>query len=249
MKKLTSVLALVLAMMMLASCGGAQPAQEAKTENPEAEIRTTISGFMDAVFDVDTEKAKTYTSDESVVDEINSSLNIDDNLDKALSSFESTAGGMFPTDKLRTYLTSIFKKIFKTVTYDITNIEINGDTATASLTINVPDMDNLDMSSIDMESIMAQALGFDISDPQSVVTEFISRTGLSMEDLTAKYSTDQSALISDLFDAFSDEFEKMFEMAGDEGAKLAANAAKKEFNSTVTLEKGSDNTWKITKVD
>ena len=250
MKKMTSIIALLLAMLMLASCGGTQSAQEtAVVDNSENEIRTTVSAFLDAVFDLDEAKAKTYTADESIVNEINSELHLTSALDTAMAGLDGPAGEIFPEEKMRGYLETVIRKIFKTVTYDVTDVEINGNTAVASVTMKVPDIDSNDMSSIDFEGLMKDSLGFDITDSATLIQEFLDRKGMTLTDVATKYASDQSALVSDLLDAFSPEFDRMFEVAGDEAAKIAASGKKEEFNGKITLEKGSDNTWKITKID
>ena len=245
MKKLTSVAAFLLAMMMLVSCGGtATPNATSKTA-PGDEVRTTITSFMDSILSFDIDKAKSYTSYEEIVTELENRLNIDN----FMSAFEEAAGSVIPIDKIKDSLSAFTKKLFQSVKYDISSVSVNGNTATADVTLTVPNFDAIDMDSagVDLQSLMVEAFGFDItSDITTFMQKYAEKKGISMDELMTKFgSDDQSDLMSDLFDTFSEEFNKFFDLMGDAIVKAVETAGTTDTTSKLKIE-NTDGSWKIT---
>ena len=243
MKKMTSIAALLIALVMLASC----TAPSVPQSNPEDEVKTAVSNFMSAVLSFDLDKAKTYASDDGTVKELEEKLNID----KITSTMEDSAGGFLPECKATEYITDFAKKLLSTVKYEVKDVKINGDTADATVAITYPDFESIDTSSSDVniEGLMAEAFGFDPTDVTTFMAKFAEKKGVSADELLTLFASgDQDALMNDLFEAFEPEFKKMFDLMGDKIVELTANKAKTD-ESTVKLKKDSNNDWKISDMD
>ena len=243
MKKITSIAALLIALVMLASCTVPSTPQT----KPEDEVKTTLSEFMSAVLSFDLEKAETYTDNSGATDELTDKLNID----KITSTMEDSAGSFLPSDKVTEFISSFAKKILSSVKYEVKDVKVDGDKADATVAITYPDFDSIDTSSadVDIEGLMTEAFGFNLTDVTTFMAKYAEKKGVSADELVTLFSSgDQEALMNDMFVTFEPEFKKMFDLMGDKIVELTANKAKTD-ESTVKLKKDSNNNWKISDMD
>ena len=121
MKKFTKIMAIVMAMLLTLSftaCGGEKGA-----------IKKVITGYYNAMFEYDLEKAQEYINPES------------DQYDKIGSGISSSPlSQMGVQDEDMEDIMDDFKKLIK---YKVKNIDIDGDTATATLEVKTPDFESI----------------------------------------------------------------------------------------------------------
>lgn len=241
---MTGIAALLVSMSMLISCGSQGPAQPAK--NPEDVVKETVSDFFDAIIDYDFDTAKDYVADDEVMADLENSLDMGVLLDAMTSSMGVDADEILS----KSVVNNMIKKLMSTIDYEIGDVKIDNDDATVEVTLSMPDFTGSNYTDFDLVGTMEKAFGFDVSDQTALLQEYTERKGMTAAELQAQFSgSSQKDVMLDVFKTFSPEFEKFIDLMVDEMIDLAKKGKNNEDTGEVTLEKGSDNTWKITEVD
>lgn len=239
MKKLTSVMALLLSMLMLASCGGPAVPQT----KPEDEVKATVSSYMSAVLKFDLDEASKFAVDDGSLNQFTDKVGVS----KITEMLRDSSGSFLPEDKVADYIGVMAKKLLSTVSYEIKDVKVNGNSADASVTVTYPDYDSISTSGadVDMAAMMKEVFGFDFSDTAAFMQKYAEKKQMSADELIAKFSnSDQTALMNDLFATFETEFKTMFEKMSDKMIELTNNKSK-SADVTVKLEKDKNNAWKV----
>lgn len=239
-KTITGIAALFMSIVMLASCGGTsnQPAQS----NHEAEVRQTVTSFMEAYTDMDESKAVKYVTDEDLVD-----------LPDMLAAMEDGMGefeDMMP-DIDKEAIVDKFRTIVKAnINYDIDKVKVDGDKATAELTVTVPDASDMDslFTEENLMEIMEDSFGFDINDPMAILNEYADKKGMDITELYALAAGDQDEFMKDFYNTFSGEFNDFIDGMIDMMADALDNAETEKQAVTMELEL-TDGDWLISDID
>lgn len=245
MKKLTGIAALVLSMSMLVSCGSQQVPEQVAL-SPEEAVKTTVSDFFDAIIDYDFDMAKDYVSNDEVVAELESSLDMSVMLDAMSSSMGVDAEDILS----ESVVNNMVKKLMSTIEYKIDDVKVDNDNAEATVTISIPDFSVFDYNTSDLVGMMEEAFGFDMSDQTALLQEYLDRKGITAAELATEFSgSSQEELMIDIFKTFSPEFEKLIDLMVDEVINQAKSGNNEETTGDIKLEKDSDGTWKIAEID
>lgn len=242
-KRSVGIIAALLSLSMLASCGGAAQKKEGASLDG---AQNAVTGFMDAVIANDMEKAETFVADKSVLDGVGQVFQFDGILNGSLGELSEYLSEETAKNLTNTILTSYFKKM----SYEVKTVEVNSgeSSANVSVTINRPDMAkasaNTDNDTV--SKYLSDAFGFDMNDTNTLLTKYSERSGKTMEEVMATLSSsDQNAVLQDVFKAFEPEFTTFIKnMVTDILEKTEQMSADSKF----TVEKKDGDKWLITAI-
>ena len=140
-KLLVLLLAVLMAVSLLAACGtdsstANDDEKEEKKLSPEEQVEEVITSYVEAIIDFDGEEAAEYVSEDSEhYDEV-----LELSRDALVDSFVSGAGMSSAGDAAKVFMEFV-KDMLGSITYEIGDIDVDDDTATAEITLTAPDFD------------------------------------------------------------------------------------------------------------
>ncbi len=139
-------------------------------------------------------------------------------------------------------------RIYANIDYTITDIKSEGNDVKVYVTMSVPDFDRLaDISDIDINSIISEAFGPDISDEETFFEELSVRKCMEIEDAREYYKQNgKDIYIKDVLELFNDEWDKVV-------SKLSSNIFEVcelvQYPIIFTVIQQMDDSYKIKEVN
>lgn len=203
-------------------------------DDDEAEVEATVTAFMDAYTTLDFAKALNYIdADSDAFDSFISSFDldasdIDRNFDFREYFYESMGELMdeleayglgFMEDSVNDFVDGCLDMMISKFSYKIKDVKVNGDKATAKISVTLPDME-----SIDFDDIAENAMGDLDIDEDAIQTEFMeyAMNKLGTDDISDLQYLSQEDAINLLFGYLEDSglvseiFDYMLEQAKDQ---------------------------------
>ncbi len=240
-KRSVGMIAALLSLSMLASCGGAAQKKDGASLDG---AQGAVTGFMDAVIANDMEKAETFVADKTVIDSVGQAFQYDSLLKGSMGELSE-----YISDDMAKNMTNAVMDVYlKKLSYEVKTVEVNSDetSATVNITVSIPDMTKADKDDASVEKHLSDAFGFDMNDTNTLLTKYAERSGKTVNEVMASLANaDENAVLKDVFKAFEPEFTTFVKSMITEILEKAETISQAE---KFTVEKKDGDKWLITAI-
>ena len=235
MKKLSIILAMMLAMTTFAGCEKEDEKSETKKETKvedkadkksdkkaeEDSPESIVEAFLDDAFSQSLGDYEDYfTEDADAEDDFDSFKDMDfigDDVDALTEMFGEDLGE------------DMIDSIYDTFEYEVEDVEVDGDEAEVTITLKSPDFENLE---IDEEEMMAEVMGIDLETAtEDELLEWLEDNGL-----------DENSTEEDIMEVIGEDLVDYI-------IDVMKDADKVEEESVFTVVKNDDGEWRISAID
>ncbi len=239
-KSISILLILVMFIAMISGCSKDKGIKNEKT--PDASVEAAVAKLFDDFKDNSLGKFEDYFAEDSDEKDDFEEMSYMNALAESFLEVVGPATDTLDSEKTEELKEKVINKTFGSIDYEIKSVAVNGDEAEVALAVEMPTFDD---SSLDTEELMAEAFGIDINDPVSLLEKWAEKEGKTVPELTEEFAdSDQSEIMMEMLELFSDEFDDFLSLALDEMVK---ETEKKDIIATVKQQ--ADGEWKIVKMD